>query len=96
MALMSLSKFYIGNDSGTAHLSLACKLKTYIIHGGSPPYNQTVYKKHYPSVFLRNLYPIIPPDGKIRNPNLKTSETVIQKEGMDLIKPSYFLEKILS
>ncbi len=94
MALMSLSKIYIGNDSGTAHLSLACKLKTYIIHGGSPPYNKTVYNKNYPAIFLKNLNPIIPPDGKIRNPNLKTSESVTQEEGMDLIRPEYFLRKI--
>ena len=95
MALMNQSKFYIGNDAGNAHLSLACKLKTFIIHGGSPPYTHTVYKKYYPNKFLNNLNPILPPDKVIRNPKLRTSDTVSQKEGMDLIKPEYVVRKIL-
>jgi len=95
MALMRQSKFYIGNDAGNAHLSLACGLKTYIIHGGSPPYFHTVYKNHYPNKFLNNLKPILPPDGVIRNPNLRTIDTVPQEKGMDLIKPEYVVKKIL-
>ena len=89
MALMKQSYFYIGNDAGNAHLSLACNLKTYIIHGGSPPYSQTLYKKNYPKKFLKNLNPILASDGVIRNPNLKTTDTVPQEHGMDLIKPEY-------
>ena len=95
MALMCQSKFYIGNDAGNAHLSLACNLKTYVIHGGSPPYFNTVYQNYYPKKFLNNLKPILPPDGVIRNPNLRTVDTVPQEKGMDLIKPEYVLKKIL-
>ena len=95
MALMCQSQFYIGNDAGNAHLSLACNLKTHIIHGGSPPYNKTVYQNNYPKKFLKNLKPILPPDGIIRNPNLRTVDTVPQEKGMDLIKPEYVLKKIL-
>ena len=95
MALMNQSKFYIGNDAGNAHLSLACKLKTYIIHGGSPPYSHTVYKNYYPNEFLNNLKPILPPDEVIRNPRLRTTDTVSQEEGMNLIKPEYVVKKIL-
>ena len=95
MALMHQSKFYIGNDAGNAHLSLACGLKTYIIHGGSPPYSHTVYKNYYPNKFLKNLKPILPPDGVIRNPYLRTIDTVPQEKGMDLIKPEYVVKKIL-
>ena len=95
MALMHQSKFYIGNDAGNAHLSLACGLKTYIIHGGSPPYSHTVYKNYYPNKFLNNLKPILPPDGVIRNPYLRTIDTVPQEKGMDLIKPEYVVKKIL-
>ena len=94
MALMQQSEFYIGNDTGNAHLSLACKLKTYIIHGGSPPYSHTVYKKNYPKEFLNNLKPILPPDGRIRNPNLRTIDTVPRERGMDLIEPEYVIKKI--
>ena len=95
MALMDQSQFYIGNDAGNAHLSLACGLKTYIIHGGSPPYSHTIYKNYYPKKFLDNLKPILPPDGVIRNPNLRTIDTVPQKEGMNLIKPEYVIKKFL-
>ena len=93
MALMQQSQFYVGNDAGNAHLSLACELQTYVIHGGSPPYTQTVYK-NYPRKFLKNLKPILPPDGVIRNPNLRSIDTVPQEKGMDLIKPEYVLKKI--
>ena len=95
MALMSQSNFYVGNDAGNAHLSLACELKTYIIHGGSPPYSQTIYKNYYPKKFLKNLNPIIPPDGLIRNPNLRSIDTVPQEKGMDLIKPEYVANFLL-
>ena len=95
MALMNQSEFYIGNDAGSAHLSLACRLKTYIIHGGSPPYSHTVYRNYYPKKFLNNLKPILPPDGIIRNPNLRTIDTVSQEKGMDLIKPEYVVKKFL-
>ena len=95
MALMDQSQFYIGNDAGGAHLSLACRLKTYIIHGGSPPYSHTVYRNYYPNKFLNNLKPILPPDGIIRNPNLRTINTVPQEKGMDLIKPEDVVKKIL-
>ena len=95
MALMDQSTFYIGNDAGNAHLALACRLKTYIIHGGSPPYSHTVYKNYYPREFLNNLKPILPPDGVIRNPMLRTIDTVSQEKGMDLIKPKDVVKKIL-
>ena len=39
--------------------------------------------------FLKNLNPILASDGVIRNPNLKTTDTVPQEHGMDLIKPEY-------
>ena len=95
MALMHQSKFYIGNDAGNAHMSLACRLKTYIIHGGSPPYSHTVYKNYYPYEFLNNLKPILPPDRVIRNPNLRTMDTVPREKGMDLIKPEDVVKKFL-
>ena len=81
--------------AGSAHISLACRLKTYIIHGGSPPYSHTVYRNYYPRKFLNNLKPILPPDGVIRNPMLRTIDTVSQEKGMDLIKPEYVVKKIL-
>ena len=95
MALMDQANAYIGNDAGNAHLALACRLKTYIIHGGSPPYSHTVYTKRYPKSFLRNLQPILPPDGIIRNPNLRTVDSVPQEKGMDLITPKKVLKEIL-
>ena len=95
MALMNQSKFYIGNDAGNAHLALACKLKTYVLHGGSPPYFHTVYKNYYPKNFLNNLNPILPPDGLIRNPNLRTIDTVPREKGMDLITPKKVFQTII-
>ena len=95
MALMNQGQFYIGNDAGNAHLALACRLKSYVIHGGSPPYSHTVYKDHYPKNFLSNLKPVLPSDGVIRNPNLRTFDTVPQEKGMDLITPKNVLKKIL-
>ena len=95
MALMNQGQFYIGNDAGNAHLALACRLKSYVIHGGSPPYSHTVYKDHYPKNFLSNLKPVLPSDGVIRNPNLRTIDTVPQEKGMDLITPKNVLKKIL-
>ena len=95
MALMNQAQFYVGNDAGNAHLALSCKLKTFIIHGGSPPYSHTVYRNYYPKNFIRNLKPILPPDGVIRNPKLRTVDTVSQEKGMDLITPDMVMKKIL-
>ena len=95
MALMYEAEEYIGNDAGNAHLALACKLKTYVLHGGSPPYFHTVYKNYYPKNFLNNLNPILPPDGLIRNPNLRTIDTVPREKGMDLITPKKVFQTII-
>jgi len=44
---------------------------------------------------LSNLKPVLPSDGVIRNPNLRTIDTVPQEKGMDLITPKNVLKKIL-
>ena len=38
---------------------------------------------------------ILPPDGVIRNPKLRTVDTVSQEKGMDLITPDMVMKKIL-
>ena len=41
ISLISQSNFYVGNDTGSSNLALALGIKTFIIHGGTPPYTTT-------------------------------------------------------
>ena len=82
------SNFYIGNDTGSSNLSLALGIKTFIIHGGTPPYTQTVYRSFFPKLYnSKYLIPILPKTGVLRDPHLKGMESIPRAKGMDLIKP---------
>ena len=78
----------MGNDTGSSNLSLALGIKTFIIHGGTPPYTNTVYRNFYPKLYnSKFLIPILPRGGVLRDPHLKGMDSIPRKEGMDLIKP---------
>ena len=88
ISLISQSNFYIGNDTGSSNLSLALGIKTFIIHGGTPPYTQTVYRSFFPKLYnSKYLIPILPKTGVLRDPHLKGVESIPREKGMDLIKP---------
>jgi len=88
ISLISQSNFYVGNDTGSSNLSLALGIKTFIIHGGTPPYTKTVYRNFYPKLYnSKFLIPILPSGGVLRDPHLKGMDSIPRKEGMDLIKP---------
>lgn len=88
ISLISQSNFYVGNDTGSSNLALALGVKTFIIHGGTPPYTRTVYRNFYPKLYnSKFLIPILPKGGVLRDPHLKGMDSIPRKIGMDLIKP---------
>ncbi len=88
ISLISLSDFYVGNDTGSSNLALSLSIKTFIIHGGTPPYTKTVYRNFYPNLYnSKFLISILPKEGVLRDPHLKGMDSIPRKEGMDLIKP---------
>ena len=96
ISLISLSDFYVGNDTGSSNLSLALGVKTFIIHGGTPPYTKTVYRKFYPNRYnSKFLFPIEPKGGVLRDPHLKGNDSIPRNIGMDLIKPEDVAKLIL-
>ncbi|HLJ71952.1 MAG TPA: glycosyltransferase family 9 protein [Roseiarcus sp.] len=52
-ALLSLSAFYVGNDTGFMNMAAAAGLRSFCLFGGSAPFRHS-----------RNIMPILPPDGK--------------------------------
>jgi heptosyltransferase-2 len=52
-ALLSLSAFYIGNDTGFMNMAAAAGRRSFGLFGGTPPFFHN-----------RNLVPILPPDGR--------------------------------
>ena len=88
ISLISQSNFYVGNDTGSSNLALALGVKTFIIHGGTPPYTRTVYRNFYPKLYnSKFLIPILPKGCVLRDPHLKGMDSIPRKIGMDLIKP---------
>ena len=88
ISLISQSNFYVGNDTGSSNLALALGIKTFIIHGGTPPYTKTVYRNFYPKLYnSKFLISILPSGGVLRDPHLKGMDSIPRKDGMDLIKP---------
>ncbi len=88
ISLISQSNFYVGNDTGSSNLALALGIKTFIIHGGTPPYTKTVYRNFYPKLYnSKFLISILPKGGVLRDPHLKGMDSIPRKDGMDLIKP---------
>ena len=84
--VISQSNFYVGNDTGSSNLALALGVKTFIIHGGTPPYTRTVYRNFYPKLYnSKFLIPILPKGGVLRDPHLKGMDSIPRKIGMDLI-----------
>jgi heptosyltransferase II len=51
-ALLNLSAFYVGNDTGVMNMAAAVGIRTYSLFGGTPPFHHS-----------RNIVPIVPPDG---------------------------------
>ena len=89
ISLISQSNFYVGNDTGSSNLALALGIKTFIIHGGTPPYTKTVYRNFYPKLYnSKFLISILPSGGVLRDPHLKGMDSIPRKDGMDLIKPT--------
>ena len=88
ISLISQSNFYIGNDTGSSNLALALGIKTFIIHGGTPPYTKTVYRNFYPNKYnSKFLFPILPKGGVLRDPHIKGMNSIPRNLGMNLIKP---------
>jgi heptosyltransferase II len=52
-ALLNLSAFYVGNDTGVMNMAAAVGIRTYSLFGGTPPFHHS-----------RNIVPIMPPDGR--------------------------------
>jgi heptosyltransferase II len=50
-ALLNLSAFYVGNDTGVMNMAAAVGIRTYSLFGGTPPFHHS-----------RNIVPIMPPD----------------------------------
>ena len=52
-ALLSLSAFYVGNDTGFMNMAAAVGVRSFCLFGGTPPFRHS-----------RNIVPILPPDGR--------------------------------
>jgi len=52
-ALLNLSAFYVGNDTGVMNMAAAVGIRAYSLFGGTPPFHHS-----------RNIVPIMPPDGR--------------------------------
>ena len=53
-ALLNLSGYYVGNDTGVMNMAAAVGIRTYSLFGGTPPFHHS-----------RNIVPIVPPDGRV-------------------------------
>ena len=82
LAILTKSRFFIGNDSGPLNLSGAMGIRSFGLFGASPPLKN-----------VSNIHALVPPRGPV-DPHKYGFNPISLEEGMDLIKPKYVYNKV--